>query len=116
MIFTGISRTFSLVGEGQYDTIGAFWDEMAAKYGLENLRGLGYGWRGETMEYAIGLKAGEIDGCNASIVLPDEDWQTVSGRTDDLKELYDKIYKDGALKYEIETFTNDGRCRIEYYR
>ena len=42
MEFKGISRTFSTVGEKQYETIGAFWDEMSGIYGRENLRGLGY--------------------------------------------------------------------------
>lgn len=44
MEFTGISRTFSTVGEKQYETIGAFWEEMSARYGRENLRGLGFNW------------------------------------------------------------------------
>jgi hypothetical protein len=42
MVFSGISRVFDLTDEQQYETIGQFWDEMAALYGLENLRGLGY--------------------------------------------------------------------------
>ena len=40
MTFIGISRTFSLIGEDQYNTIGAFWDEMSDIYGLESLEGL----------------------------------------------------------------------------
>ena len=39
MIFIGISREFSLKDEDQYNTIGAFWDEMSLIYGLENLQG-----------------------------------------------------------------------------
>ena len=62
MTFTGINRTFSTVNEGQYDTIGAFWDEMTELYGLENIRGFGYGWTEDTIEYAIGLKEGIIEG------------------------------------------------------
>ena len=116
MIFIGISRTFSLINEDQYNTIGAFYDEMAELYGLENLVGLGYGWSGATMEYAIGLKDGEIPGADLSITLPDRGWITRLGRTDDLKEIYDDIYKDGALTYEIESFTENGECAIRYYR
>ena len=44
MIFIGISRDFSLKNEDQYNTIGAFWDEMSELYGLESLQGLGYKW------------------------------------------------------------------------
>ena len=116
MIFKGQSRIFSLLNEDQYNTIGAFWDEMSDIYGLENLRGFGYNWRGGTMEYAIGLKDGEIDGCNLCIELPDEGWTICRGKTDFLKELYNEIYKDGPLKYEIECFYENGDCTILYYR
>ena len=116
MVFTGIKRTFSLKNEEQYETIGGFWDEMAEIYGLENLRGLGYGWHGDTIEYAIGLKDGEIDGCNVRIDLPDGGWEIATGRTEDLPLLYDEIYKSGRLEYEIEEFTDVGDCVIHYVR
>ena len=116
MLFTGITRDFSLRGEEQYITIGAFWDEMSALYGMENLRGLGYKWEDQTISYAIGLKDGAIDGHNLEIELPCDGWSVVDGRTDDLKAIYDDIYKGGRLKLEIETFNDDGSCRIEYYR
>ena len=116
MTFVGISKTFSLINEDKYNTIGAFYDELSELYGLENLVGLGYGWRGATMEYAIGLKNGEIPGANFSITLPDCGWITKEGRTDDLKKIYDEIYESGALTYEIESFTENGECTIRYYR
>ena len=116
MTFTGISRTFSTVGEEQYKTIGAFWDEMSAKYGLENLRGLGYNWTSTTIEYVIGLKEGAIDGADCTVQLPDEGWVTVTGKTAELSQMYNEIYQDGALKYEIETFDTDGSCEVEYIR
>ena len=116
MIFNGISRDFSLADEGQYETIGRFWDEMALQYGLENLQGLGYKWENATISYAIGLKGGNIDGHNVSIVLPDDGWVHITGETDRLKQIYDDIYKDGPLQLEIETFSQDGRCEIRYYR
>lgn len=116
MEFTGISRTFSTVGEQQYKTIGAFWDEMSAIYGMENLRGLGYGWTDTTIEYAIGLKDGVIEGANCKVKLPDDSWVTVTGKTSELGKMYNEIYRDGALKYEIETFDDDGNCVIMYCR
>ena len=116
MVFKGITKTFSLINEDQYNTIGAFWDEMSLIYGLENLQGLGYNWKGNTMEYAIGLKNGEIKDYDLTITLPDDNWIIAKGKTDFLKELYDEIYKDGSLKYEIETFNEDGSCIIKYYR
>ena len=116
MIFFGISKNFSLVGEDQYNTIGKFWDDMAEIYGLENLRGLGYRWENDIISYAIGLKNGRINGYNISIELPDDGWTCVSGKTEFLKEIYDEIYKDGRLTYEIEIFYENGDCNIKYYR
>ncbi len=116
MVFKGISRVFKLTNEEQYETIGQFWDEMALIYGLENLQGLGYKWENDEISYAIGLKNGDIEGYNLSITLPDDGWVTVSGKTEFLKELYDEIYKNGRLAYEIEIFFEYGRCEVSYYR
>ena len=116
MILKGISRDFDLTDERQYETIGQFWDDMAALYGPEHLVGLGYLWQGNVLSYAIGLKNGDIEGYNLQITLPDDGWETVTGRTDSLKEMYDEIYWHGRLQYEIETFYEDGTCEISYYR
>ena len=56
MKFIGISRVFSTINNEQYKTIGTFWDELSEEYGMENLRGLGYNWTDDTIEYVIGLK------------------------------------------------------------
>ena len=116
MIFCGITKDFCLTNEQQYDTIGLFWDELASLYGLENLQGLGYNWKDNKISYAIGLKSGCIKGCNFHIELPDKDWITTKGKTDNLKQIYDEIYKDGVLQYEIETFDENGNCEIRYRR
>lgn len=116
MFFRGISRVFSTENEMQYNTIGAFWDELAEKYGRSNLRGLGYNWTPTTIEYVIGLKEGDIQGGNCSVELPDDSWNVVNGKTDDLGKIYDEIYKNGNLTYEIEMFTDNGDCEIWYLR
>ena len=116
MIFTGISKDFTLTNEQQYNTIGQFWDEMAMLYGLENLQGLGYCWNNNTISYAIGLKNDNIKGYNVSITLPDDGWIHICGETNQLKEIYDEIYKKGPLQFELETFYNDGTCEIRYFR
>ena len=116
MIFIGISKNFSLTNEEQYNSIGEFWDEMSLLYGLENLQGLGYMWKNNKISYAIGLKNGIIDNYNLKIDLPDDGWTIVNGKTDDLKSIYDEIYINGPLKYEIEEFTLDGNCKILYLR
>ena len=116
MIFLGVGRVFSTENDGQYETIGAFWDEMAARYGRENLRGLGWNWTAATIEYAIGLKEGVIKGADRRVELPDGGWQVARGRTEQLGQMYEKIYRDGPLLYEIEAFDDDGGCEIRYCR
>lgn len=116
MLFVGISKEFSLINEDQYNTIGSFWDEMALLYGLENLQGLGFLWKDNKISYAIGLKVGKIKDFNLCIELPDKNWTKITGKTENLKEIYDEIYKSGPLKYEIETFFENGDCEIKYYR
>ena len=116
MIFIGISKEFSLQNEDQYNTIGKFWDEMSLLYGMENLQGLGYKWQDGKIYYAIGLKDGNILNHNFSIALPDNGWNIVNGETNNLQSIYNEIYKKGKLKFEIETFTEDGKCTIKYYR
>jgi len=124
MIFEGFSRVFSTVGDGQYETIGAFWDEMAARYSREALRGLGYNWTDTGIEYVIGLKEGTLPenaplpegACRKRIELPDEGWLRYTGRTEDLGRMYDAIYRDGRLDAEIETFRDDGSCELMIYR
>ena len=116
MEFKGIRRVFSTVGDRQYNTIGAFWDELSERYGRENLRGLGYNWTKTSIEYVIGLIVGEIDGWNVSVHLPDDGWQCVEGRIENLGEIYNDIYMDGPLKYEIEMFNDDGNCVISFIR
>ena len=116
MKYIGISKKFSLHNEDQYITIGAFWDELTIVYGLENLRGLGYKWGNGVIYYAVGLKEGIIEGANFTVELPDTGWIAVTGKTDELKQIYDEIYKSGPLKYEIEIFNEDGTCVIKYIR
>ena len=115
-MFYGITRTFSTINEAQYEAIGAFWNEMSEIYGIENLRGLGYSWTPDSIEYAIGLKEGLMDDYNCEICLPIRNWITVKGKTADLGKIYEKTYEDGSLDMEIETFTADGECEISYYR
>jgi len=116
MTFTGIKRVFSTQNEEQYNTIGAFWDKLASQYGRENLQGLGYDWTESSIGYVIGLKKGIIPGADCTEQLPDEGWTVVQGKTEQLGSLYDEIYRDGRLTYEIESFRADGSCEIRYYR
>lgn len=115
MKFVGIKRVFSTNNEEQYTTIGAFWDEMSKVYGRENLMGLGCNWTEDSIEYVMALKDGEIADANYEILLPDK-WTMICGKTDELSAIYDEIYKEGSLLYEIEEFDDNGNCRIRYCR
>lgn len=116
MTFKGISRVFLTENETQYNTIGAFWDELGEKYGRSKLRGLGYNWTPTTIEYVIGWKEGDIPEDDCCVELPDEGWIVVNGKTKDLGKIYEEIYRDGILSYEIETFADDGNCKSWYLR
>lgn len=115
MKFVGIRRVFSTENENQYISIGAFWDEMSNVYGRENLMGLGCNWTRDSIEYVMALKDGVIAFADYEILLPDE-WGLVSGKTENLGDIYNEIYKEGPLLYEIEEFDNKGNCKIRYYR
>ena len=41
---------------------------------------------------------------------------TVMRRSRNLGKMYDEIYREGRLTYEIETFCENGDCEILYYR
>lgn len=115
MKFVGIRKVFSTINEEQYQTIGFFWDELSKVYGRENLMGLGCNWTKDSIEYVMALKDGIIEGANYEIDLPDE-WIVVDGKTENLGDIYNEIYKDGVLLYEIEEFDDNGNCRIRYCR
>ena len=116
MVFHGISKVFSTENAQQYEAIGKFWDELSQRYGRSNLRGLGYNWTADSIEYVIGLKEGIIPEANCSVDLPDAGWVVVYGRTSNLSEIYDEIYQQGVLLFEIEAFDDNGSCRIMYHR
>lgn len=124
MIFRGYSRIFSTENEAQYESIGAFWDEMSALFGRESLRGLGYNWTADSIEYVIGLKSNQdMEAGTAGegsvwkeIMLPDDGWKSYRGRTEELGALYTEIYKDGELSFEIEEFSDDGSCTVSITR
>lgn len=120
MIFKGYSKVFSTLGNEQYNTISDFWNEIMQKYNVEKLRGLGFNWTDTTIEYIIGLKSNEkFENTNyewKEIELPDDNWEIVEGRTDNLEKIYNDIYRISSLKYEIEMFDEDGKCKIMYIR
>lgn len=128
MIFKGISKRFFTKDNKQYNEIGNYWDYFAAIYGRENLLGLGLNWKKDSLEYVIGQCEGRMeynletvrerypDAVYKEIILPDTGWKTYRGQTERLSELYDRIYREGDLLYEIESFCDNGNCSVKIIR
>ncbi len=124
----GYQLKFSCKDGEQYIKIGEFWDNMSNLFGRGNLFGVGYGWQSDTILYLIGHQKEDVRVAEKQIKqmysdieyievnLPDEGWLTYVGRTEQLALLYDEIYKQGSLDYEIEYFSDGGECRILVYR
>lgn len=127
MVFKGISCRFSTKDNGQYDTIGDLWDFCAQIYGLEKLKGLGYNWTQDSIEYVMGIADGREPelakirrkyprAVYKEILLPEQGWSQYTGRREKLEKLYTEIYREGAPVYEIESFYGDGSCTISVCR
>jgi hypothetical protein len=124
MTFKGVSKVFSTNNCEQYKTISEFWDKLSKVYGMENLRGLGFNWTENTTEYVLGLKSNEKFDFNfleegyvwKEIELPRAGWRKYCGLTNKLSSLYEDIYLEGKLSYEIEEFYNNGICEISINR
>lgn len=132
MVFKGYQMTFSTEGNKQYETIGNLWDKFASVYGIENIRGLGFNWSSTTIDYCFGfvedlsveeyVERLEVVNTFAekpfrfnTIELPDENWVNFKGETEKLDVLYDRVYKDGQLDFEIERFDSNGKADIDVH-
>lgn len=128
MKINGVLIRFDCTDNQQYDNIGKFWDFMSQLYPKEELKGVGYNWANDSFDYVIGADEGKYDfslDCirkeypnskNVVLELPDRGWKVYTCKIEKLSELYDNIYKDGVLDYEIEEFDNDGECKISILR
>ncbi len=124
MIFNGISCRFSTVNSMQYESIGEYWDFFSNIYGRENIKGLGYNWSTDSIEYVIGLIDEELsfdlskiqktypNAIYKKIRLPEHEWKHYRGKTEYLGQMYEEIYNEGILTYEIESFTDEGTWEI----
>jgi predicted transcriptional regulator YdeE len=128
MTFKGIQIRFDCAGNQQYEAIGGFWDCMTGLYPGCALKGVGYNWSNDCLDYAIGgfgdethydetaLRERFPNAKYMEIQLPDSGWQVFHCELDRLSDLYNEIYKDGALLYEIEEIQPNGHCVISIIR
>ena len=127
MTFRGIKIRFDCANNQQYKTIGEFWNFMNGLYPNEILKGVGCNWYDDGLDYIIGdftpynydmrvIKGHYNNAEYVEINLPDKGWQVYHCKLDALSNLYEEIYKDGALQYEIEEIKADGNCVISIIR
>jgi len=127
MVFYGVKIRFDCTNNQQYKSIGDFWKFMTDAYPTFTLKGVGCNWSNDSFDYIIGdFAAPDFDmdkikehftaADNVEINLPDKGWKTYMGKTQELSKLYDEIYKDGALDYEIEEFFQNDDCKISICR
>ena len=129
MIFKGVSRVFPLKDNEMYKGISEFWETMERYFYLDKLIGLGLNWTEDSMEYIIGFTDNSMrkkdterikkiypDAEYKVVLLPKRGWREYKGNTADIQNMYDAIWKDGNLTYELETFTDDGKCTLRINR
>jgi len=127
MVFNGVKIRFDCTNNQQYKSIGDFWKFMTERYPNNTLKGVGCNWNNDSFDYIIGdfvalsldiakVKERFPDADYIEKALPDTGWKSYTGKTQELSKLYDEIYKDGALDYEIEEFFPNGDCKISICR
>ncbi|WP_070000980.1 hypothetical protein [Cellulosilyticum sp. I15G10I2] len=128
MRFNGILIRFDCTNNQQFDAIGEFWNFMTQLYSKAELKGLGFNWANNSFDYVIGEFEGKYDysfdiisqtypgSKNVVVELPDHGWRTYTGKLEDIANIYEAIYREGALDYEIEEFDLKGNCKISILR
>ncbi|MCL1927776.1 MAG: hypothetical protein FWG07_03150 [Treponema sp.] len=128
MKFTGVLRKFDCSNNKQFNDIGEFWDFMSKIIDKNKLKGLGFNWENNYFDYIIGDLKEEIDFSmdlilntypDSKIVtvdLPDNGWKIYKGKIKEIKNIYEKIYRDGPLDYEIEEIDAKGNFKVSIIR
>ncbi|MBP3704146.1 MAG: hypothetical protein J6I98_01310 [Clostridia bacterium] len=124
MTVRGVQLRVSCKNGEQYDVLGAFWDEVRKYHPKMLLVGIGHSWENDTFCYLIGKEGGlpektvekvcerfpEAD--SVRLKVPDGHWDVYRGRLEWLDEMYEEIYKDGPLIYEMERIHENGAITI----
>ncbi|HHU71637.1 MAG TPA: hypothetical protein GXZ21_06325 [Clostridiales bacterium] len=128
MQINGIKVRFDCTDNKQFDAIGEFWSFMSCLYPKEELKGLGFNWADNSFDYVIGDFEGKFDYSfdiirqtysaaeNVVIELPNHGWKVYLGKIEDIAKIYETIYKEGVLDFEIEEFDEMGNCKISILR
>ena len=128
MKFTGVLRNFDCSNNKQFTDIGEFWDFMSKIVNKNELKGLGFNWKNNHLDYIIGDLKDKCDYPmdlilntypNSKIVtvdLPNNGWEIHEGKIKDIKSIYEKIYEDGQLDYEIEEIDTKGNFKVSILR
>lgn len=130
MKYCGYQIRVSCAAWEQVDILGDFWDFIIERLGRGDIVGLGYGWKDNYFNYAIGViddaetlaKIQEIDFGEGGfapeyveVELPAEsEWVEYTGKTEKLREIYEKQIDcyNRKYDYELEYFDDAGNARI----
>lgn len=130
MKYRGYQLTVSCAAWEQLERLGEFWDYVAEKTGMEKIVGLGYGWKDDQFNYAVGViddeetlaKLRAIDFENGGfapkyieIELPEMgEWTEYTGEAKKLREIYETQIDcyDRKYDYELEFFDSAGNVKI----
>jgi len=128
MELKGILRKLDCSENKQFNEIGEFWDFMSKLYPKNKLKGLGYNWKNNYIDYVIGDIDNDFDYSVKKIYekypdskciviqLPDKGWEIYSGKLNDIENIYKNIYQNGPLDYEIEEIDDEGNFRVSILR
>lgn len=101
----------------QFLAIDDFWDQMIAKYPGMAFLCLGFNWGQDSFEYCIGKLDDNWAEDLESIEIPDDGWREFEcpRNDDEITEMYQQIWNDGKLDYEIEERLEDTlKVRVHY--
>lgn len=130
MKYRGLKLRVSCAAWKQVDMLGSFWDYVAERIGREEIVGLGYGWKDNYFNYAIGViddeeTSSKIRGIDfgksrfapeyIEVELPEKsEWVEYTGRVEKLREIYETQVDCYSRKYdyELEYFDDAGNVKI----
>ena len=128
MKFTGVLRRFDCSNNKQFNDIGEFLDLMSKIIDKNEIKGLGFNWQNNHLDYIIGDLKEEFNysidiilktyptSKIVTVDLPDNGWKIYQGKLKDIKNIYEKIYRDGPLDYEIEEIDTKGNFKVSILR
>jgi hypothetical protein len=127
MNLTIILGKFSTLNNAQYADIAKFWEIVEKYCHCDELMGFGTNWIDNTFDYGIIIKDKNVNitgillelndtfhnmYVDTNYTIPDKYDMVYTGYTNDLQNAYEHLWRIGRIEYELERFTDDGKCEI----